>query len=154
MNFKQSSAHSILFLVPENISRFINAGGEAIREVGDSSINIMPDDAFDGGDVFRTNESIIDGGDFASFYQSARVGNICYQFENLWTGEYIVDLHFAEIVNTNGPKGMRVFDVFVQEEKVNIVYIINTITIMMLIVLSEYIILSFFMVKMAGRIGS
>jgi hypothetical protein len=32
-------------------------------------------------------------------------------------GEYLVDLHFAEIVYTNGPKGMRVFDVFIQEEK-------------------------------------
>ncbi|GAB4844648.1 hypothetical protein Ancab_038050 [Ancistrocladus abbreviatus] len=32
-------------------------------------------------------------------------------------GSCIVDLHFAEIVFTDGPSGMRVFDVYIQEEK-------------------------------------
>ena len=50
-------------------------------------------------------------------YQSARYGNFCYKFEALAPGDYFVDLHFAEIVNTYGPKGIRVFDVSVQEEK-------------------------------------
>ncbi|KAG0473233.1 hypothetical protein HPP92_015090 [Vanilla planifolia] len=40
------------------------------------------------------------------------------EFSNLPFGEYYIDLHFAEIVNTNGPKGIRVFDVYVQDEKV------------------------------------
>ncbi|KAA8528377.1 hypothetical protein F0562_035732 [Nyssa sinensis] len=102
----------------ENIVTFVNAGGEAVEEVGDSSMLIMPDIAFQGGDVLRTDESIIHGGDFVPLYQSARFGNFCYWFHSLSTGDYFVDLHFAEIINTNGPKGMRVFDVYMQEEKV------------------------------------
>ncbi|KDO81245.1 hypothetical protein CISIN_1g0371692mg, partial [Citrus sinensis] len=54
----------------------------------------------------------------AVLYQSARFGNFSYRIGNLSPGDYLVDLHFAEIVNANGPKGMRVFDVFMQEEKV------------------------------------
>lgn len=73
---------------------------------------------FEGGEVLRTNESIIDGGDMPTIYQCARFGNFSYRFRNLCPGNYLVDLHFAEIVNTNGPKGMRVFDVFMQNEKV------------------------------------
>ncbi|XP_031279205.1 kinesin-like protein KIN-14R [Pistacia vera] len=73
---------------------------------------------FEGGEVLRTNENIIDGGDMPSIYQCARFGNFSYRFRNLCPGNYLVDLHFAEIVNANGPKGMRVFDVFMQDEKV------------------------------------
>lgn len=95
---------------------FVNSGGEAL-ENEDSNFHVKPDIFFQGGDVLRTDEPMIDGGNFPSIYQSARFGNFCYQFENLSPGDYFVDLHFAEIVNTNGPKGMRVFDVFIQEEK-------------------------------------
>lgn len=95
---------------------FVNSGGEAL-ENEDSNFHVKPDIFFQGGDVLRTDEPVIDGGNFPSIYQSARFGNFCYQFENLSPGDYFVDLHFAEIVNTNGPKGMRVFDVFIQEEK-------------------------------------
>ncbi|KAF7139372.1 hypothetical protein RHSIM_Rhsim07G0213200 [Rhododendron simsii] len=92
----------------ENIVKFINAGG---NEVGNSANFIMSDTSFVGGDVLRTEEGIIDGGDLTPLYQSARFGNFSYQFDNLPPGDYLVDLHFAEITNTNGPKGMRVFDV-------------------------------------------
>ncbi|KAJ9674053.1 hypothetical protein PVL29_023548 [Vitis rotundifolia] len=101
----------------DNLVIFVNSGGEAL-ENGDSNFHVKPDIFFQGGDVLRTDERVIDGGDFPSVYQSSRFGNFCYQFENLSPGDYFVDLHFAEIVNTNGPKGMRVFDVFIQEEKV------------------------------------
>ncbi|KAH9690262.1 kinesin-like protein KIN-14R [Citrus sinensis] len=81
-------------------------------------MNVESDRYFEGGDVLRTDESIIDGGDMAVLYQSARFRNFSYRIGNLSPGDYLVDLHFAEIVNANGPKGMRAFDVFMQEEKV------------------------------------
>ncbi|KAF5454378.1 hypothetical protein F2P56_024049 [Juglans regia] len=96
---------------------FINAGGEAANEV-DSSTKFVGDTHYEGGNVFRTNESITEGGDFPFIYQSARLGNFSYHFNDLPPGDYFVDLHFAEIINTNGPKGMRVFNIYVQEEKV------------------------------------
>ncbi|KAG5541912.1 hypothetical protein RHGRI_021665 [Rhododendron griersonianum] len=95
----------------ENIVKFINAGGGDMNEVGNSANFIMSDTSFVGGDVLRTEEGIIDGGDLTPLYQSARFGNFSYQFDNLPPGDYLVDLHFAEITNTNGPKGTRVFDV-------------------------------------------
>ncbi|KAL5559937.1 hypothetical protein UlMin_036148 [Ulmus minor] len=98
---------------------FVNAGGSALTlENKKFSIQVKPDKFFQGGDVLRTDETIIEGGDIPSIYQSARYGNFFYGFENLLPGEYFVDLHFAEIIYTNGPKGMRLFDVFMQEEKV------------------------------------
>lgn len=106
------------FLEPEKVVIFVNAGDENSREV-DSDMKILADNFFQGGDVFRTEECIIEGGDCQFIYQSARLGNFSYQFENLHPGEYFVDLHFVEIINTYGPIGMRVFNVFVQEEKVN-----------------------------------
>ncbi|KVG68573.1 Malectin [Cynara cardunculus var. scolymus] len=78
----------------------------------------MPDQAFEGGDFLKTNETILDGGSLSSLYQSARFGNFCYSFEDLSSRDYFLDLHFAEIINTNGPEGMRVFDAFVQDEQV------------------------------------
>ncbi|XP_042506668.1 kinesin-like protein KIN-14R isoform X2 [Macadamia integrifolia] len=95
----------------------VNAGGETLREEDANKI-FMSDICFQGGEVLRTEESIIDGGDFPSIYQSARFGNFSYRFDNLPPGDYFVDLHFAEIINTGGPKGMRTFNVYVQEEKV------------------------------------
>nr|XP_010919436.1 kinesin-like protein KIN-14E [Elaeis guineensis] len=96
---------------------FVNAGGPAIQG-RDSRINFEGDSYFQGGDVIETNEAIVEGGDYPLMYQSARYGNFCYKFDGLAPGEYFVDLHFAEIVNTYGPKGIRVFDVSVQEEKI------------------------------------
>lgn len=102
---------------PENIVKFVNAGGENMNGLGNSANFITSDTSFVGGDVLRTEERISDDGDLGPLYQSARFGNFCYQFDNLPAGDYLIDLHFAEIINTNGPKGMRVFDVFMQEEK-------------------------------------
>lgn len=95
---------------------FINAGGDGSK-VLDSDLNILRDTYFQGGDVLRTDESIVEAGDYPFIYQSARVGNFCYQLNDLVPGEYFVDFHFAEIINTNGPKGIRVFNVYVQDDK-------------------------------------
>ncbi|GAB4848809.1 Kinesin-like protein KIN-14R [Ancistrocladus abbreviatus] len=112
-------------LIPRGFSRssctgeivmFVNAGGEAPR--GDLSIKFLADDFYEGGDVLRTDECINEGGNYPSIYQSARLGNFSYQLNGLTSGDYFVDLHFVEIINTNGPKGMRVFNVFIQDEKV------------------------------------
>ncbi|CAI9116115.1 OLC1v1017184C1 [Oldenlandia corymbosa var. corymbosa] len=102
----------------ENVVKFVNAGGGDIKEDGELGILVMSDHGFDGGDVLRTNEIVIDDSTFGVLYQSARIGNFTYQFEDLPAGDYLVDLHFAEIINTYGPKGMRVFDVLVQDKKV------------------------------------
>lgn len=95
---------------------FVNAGGEALMENGNFGFRVEPDKFFQGGNVIRTDETN-EGSDIPSMYQSARFGNFSYRFENLSPGDYFVDLHFSEIIYTNGPKGMRVFDVFMQEEK-------------------------------------
>lgn len=96
---------------------FINAGGCEIP-VQRPNLTFQEDSCFQGGDAIGTDEAIIEGGDHPSLYQSARFGDFGYKFDGLSPGDYFVDLHFAEIVYTNGPKGIRVFDVFVQEEKV------------------------------------
>nr|XP_024930280.2 kinesin-like protein KIN-14R isoform X1 [Ziziphus jujuba var. spinosa] len=101
-----------------NTMLLVNAGGEAPMERRDLDIQVLNDRFFHGGDVLRTDENIAEGGSMPWIYQSARFGNFSYRFENIPPGEYLVDLHFAEIIYTNGPKGMRLFDVFMQEEKV------------------------------------
>ncbi|KAL1833550.1 hypothetical protein ACET3Z_003201 [Daucus carota] len=100
----------------EEVVMFVNAGGEVSAET--DADRLLADNFFDGGDVFQTEESIIEAGDYPSVYQSARLGNFCYRFTSIDPGEYFVDLHFVEIINTCGPKGMRVFNVFIQDEKV------------------------------------
>lgn len=96
---------------------FLNAGGEASNQV-DSFMKFHDDAFYEGGDALRTNEIIVDAGDYPFVYQSARFGNFSYRIDNFHPGDYFVDLHFVEIIFTNGPKGMRVFNVFMQEEKV------------------------------------
>ncbi|KAK9085934.1 hypothetical protein Sjap_026345 [Stephania japonica] len=95
----------------------INSGGrdEAVIYGG---IDFKRDSYFVGGDVMRTEAWASESEGDCALYQSARVGNFSYKFESLEPGIYIVDLHFAEIIFTHGPQGMRVFDVFIQEEKV------------------------------------
>ncbi|RDX82331.1 Kinesin-like protein KIN-14R, partial [Mucuna pruriens] len=94
----------------EECFMFVNAGGDAFSEAA-GGITFLGDTYFDGGNVLRTNEQIVEGGDYPFIYQSARLGSFCYKFDNLPPGDYVVDLHFVEIINTNGPKGMRVFNV-------------------------------------------
>ncbi|XVE83041.1 hypothetical protein DITRI_Ditri16bG0055000 [Diplodiscus trichospermus] len=101
----------------DEIVVFINAGGDALNEA-DSSVKFLADSYFDGGSVMRTNELITEAGDCPFIYQSARFGSFGYRFNNLPPGNYLIDLHFAEIINTSGPKGMRVFNVYMQEEKI------------------------------------
>ncbi|KAL9245622.1 hypothetical protein vseg_019249 [Gypsophila vaccaria] len=101
----------------DDIVTFVNAGCEDASRV-DPGVEFSEDANYQGGDVLRTDECISDGGDYPFIYQSARFGNFSYQFSDLAPGDYFVDLHFAEIVNTYGPKGMRVFNVFIQDEKV------------------------------------
>ncbi|KAI9201527.1 hypothetical protein LWI28_024840 [Acer negundo] len=92
----------------DDLVTFVNAGGGSLKKEGEFNYSVESDRCFEGGDVLRTDETIIDGGDMLSIYQSARFGNFSYRFHNLSPGDYLVDLHFAEIVNSNGPKGMRV----------------------------------------------
>lgn len=106
-----------LSLAVEDFVKFVNAGGGTLIE-GESGMKFEPDCCFQGGQSSRTDENIMNGGDFPSIYQSARSGNFCYKFENLPPGDYFVDLHFVEMIYINGPKGMRVFNVFLQGEKV------------------------------------
>nr|XP_033511856.1 kinesin-like protein KIN-14R isoform X1 [Nicotiana tomentosiformis] len=101
----------------EDLVLFLNAGSETSVEL-DSSLSFLADNFYQGGDTFQTEEFITEGGEHAFIYQSARLGNFCYQIDNLTPGNYFVDLHFVEIINVNGPKGMRVFNVFLQDEKV------------------------------------
>ncbi|KAL3651105.1 hypothetical protein CASFOL_007508 [Castilleja foliolosa] len=96
----------------------INVGSSA--SVGsEGGLRFLEDGNFSGGDTIRTEDPVIgDEQGLMSLYQTARYGNFSYLFENLQSGNYTVDLHFAEIVFTDGPPGMRVFDVFLQEQKV------------------------------------
>ncbi|XP_059442530.1 kinesin-like protein KIN-14Q isoform X4 [Corylus avellana] len=89
----------------------INAGSKD-GAVTLGQINFLEDSCFDGGDTVRTDAIC------PLLYQSARFGNFSYNFRSVGSGGYVVDLHFAEIVFTEGPPGMRVFDVYIQEKKV------------------------------------
>lgn len=94
----------------------INAGGMgSFKPCGRTEF--QKDQFFGGGDVVTTDAQVGDE-EFSPLYQSARFGNFSYKFDNLEAGDYLVDLHFAEIVFTGGPSGLRIFDVFMQEEKV------------------------------------
>ncbi|XP_042451782.1 kinesin-like protein KIN-14E isoform X1 [Zingiber officinale] len=101
----------------DDVVMFVNAGGCEIQGK-DCHKKFNGDAYFQGGDIIETNEIIAKSGDHLSLYQSARYGDFHYTFNNLAPGDYFVDLHFAEIVNTNGPKGIRVFNIYVQEEKI------------------------------------
>jgi kinesin family protein C2/C3 len=91
------------------------------RAVVFGGVEFLGDDCFLGGDTVRTDATIGDGQDGGlSLYQTARYGNFSYCFRALEPGNYDVSLHLAEIVFTDGPPGLRVFDVFVQEKKVRI----------------------------------
>ncbi|KAM3262974.1 hypothetical protein ACQJBY_053246 [Aegilops geniculata] len=97
---------------------FVNAGGCAIQG-DDPSANLLSSDSFfQGGESIETSENIVEGGDYPSLYSSARYGDFSYRFDGLAPGDYYLDLHFAEIVHTAGPTGIRSFDVLVQQDKI------------------------------------
>ncbi|KAK6270375.1 hypothetical protein POUND7_007480 [Theobroma cacao] len=75
------------------------------------------DDCYVGGDVLRT-DTMVGNGVGNSLYNTTQFGDFSYEFSSLEPGFYNIDLHFAEIVFTSGPPGIRVFDVFIQQEKV------------------------------------
>ncbi|KAM0067625.1 putative minus-end-directed kinesin ATPase [Helianthus debilis subsp. tardiflorus] len=102
----------------DEVVLFVNAGAQTIVEPDSSTINLVEDKYFDGGDIFQTNECITEGGDLSFIYHTARIGEFQYRFDNLPEGDYYVDLHFVEMINTCGPKGMRVFNVYLQDEKI------------------------------------
>lgn len=91
--------------------------GSAGSSVICGGTKFVEDNCFNGGDTTNAVVKVGDEKDF-SLYQTARLGNFSYHFGTLESGVYIVDLHFAEIVFTEGPSMMRVFDIFIQEEKV------------------------------------
>lgn len=80
-------------------------------------VEFSEDKYFTGGDT-TSIESVVGDNESLNLYQSARFGNFTYNFKTVGPGLYRVDLHFAEIVFIDGPSGMRVFDVFIQEQKV------------------------------------
>ncbi|CAI9784307.1 unnamed protein product [Fraxinus pennsylvanica] len=82
------------------------------------AVQFSEDSCFNGGDIMRTNDPITGQGEGLSLYHTARFGNFSYHFEVLESGTYTIDLYFAEIVFSDGPPGMRVFDVFLQDQKV------------------------------------
>ncbi|XP_022943273.1 kinesin-like protein KIN-14Q isoform X3 [Cucurbita moschata] len=89
----------------------VNAGAPS-DAVDLDGINYVEDNWYKGGDTIRSDEIE------HPLYQTARFGDFCYNFSSLEPGNYVVDLHFAEIVFTNGPPGMRVFDVYLQDQNV------------------------------------
>ncbi|XP_023514385.1 kinesin-like protein KIN-14Q isoform X1 [Cucurbita pepo subsp. pepo] len=89
----------------------VNAGAPS-DAVDMDGINYVEDNWYKGGDTIRSDEIE------HPLYQTARFGDFCYNFSSLEPGNYVVDLHFAEIVFTNGPPGMRVFDVYLQDQNV------------------------------------
>lgn len=91
--------------------------GSADSSVICGGTKFSEDNCFDGGDTIHADVTVGDEKDF-SLYRTARLGNFSYYFRTLESGVYIVDLHFAELVFTEGPSMMRVFDIFIQEEKV------------------------------------
>ncbi|XXG74727.1 hypothetical protein AAC387_Pa07g3375 [Persea americana] len=94
----------------------INVGGmDGTASLG--GVGFQEDVFFMGGDVIKTEARIGDG-EGLELYQSARFGNFSYKFQSLVAGNYAIDLHLAEIIFTEGPPGMRIFNVFIQEEKV------------------------------------
>ncbi|CAM6106611.1 unnamed protein product [Calypogeia fissa] len=112
--FRVANDQDSLTRFPGEFVTALNAGGSPVSSGG---VQYSKDQFFSSGDVLRTDDDI-SGTSEPSLYQTARYGNVTYKFEDLQCGEYFVDLHFAEIVFTNGPSGMRVFDVHIQNEKV------------------------------------
>lgn len=96
----------------------INAGGSSLSSKT-YGFEFSKDQYCSGGDVLETKEVISQTRE-PFFYQTARHGNVSYAIPNLLRGHYVVNLHFAEIVFTSGPPGMRVFDISIQGHKVTL----------------------------------
>ncbi|PNY08584.1 geminivirus rep-interacting motor [Trifolium pratense] len=90
---------------PEECVMFVNAGGEAFNEAA-GGVKFLGDTFFDGGNVFRTNEPIVEGGDFPSIYQSARV---------------LSELDIYAVVGVNKPLQMIDYRVTVKDDGVLVI---------------------------------
>jgi hypothetical protein len=106
----------LCFMVAGDVILAVNSGGSKLEDAP-TGFEFAEDGFFSGGDVLRTEEHI-SGAQEPCLYQTARYGDLSYSFKDLAAGNYVVDLHFAEIIFTNGPPGMRVFDVLLQGKKV------------------------------------
>ncbi|KAL8512303.1 hypothetical protein ACS0TY_018690 [Phlomoides rotata] len=105
--------------IPELSSAVIGINVGSTRSIEfEDGMHFAEDTSFNGGDIVKIEDPIIGDTEGISIYQSARFGNFSYHFENLECGAYTVDLHFAEIVLADGPPGTRVFDIFLQGQKV------------------------------------
>lgn len=116
MIFRLTTVNS-KFECADDVVLALNCGGASVENVP-FGFSFKEDSFFTGGDVLRTDETITGVHD-SGLYQTARIGDVSYRFCELAPGYYVVDLHFAEISFTNGPPGLRVFDVSIQGEKVN-----------------------------------
>lgn len=93
----------------------INSGSTS-TDVTVDDVTFLKDEFFSGGESFTTDAAVGDE-DEILLYQTARLGNFAYKFQSLEPGDYFIDLHFAEIEFTEGPAGVRVFDIFIQGAK-------------------------------------
>ncbi|WOL07891.1 hypothetical protein Cni_G16641 [Canna indica] len=106
-----------LGVIPEVQERSLSVNAGCLDEsVVCGGIDFRKDKFYSGGDTIQIDPAIGDGRH--GLYHSARFGNMTYHFPELEAGAYLVDLHFAEIIFTEGPSGKRIFDVFMQNEKV------------------------------------
>uniref|UniRef100_A0A1J3HCP3 Kinesin-4 n=2 Tax=Noccaea caerulescens TaxID=107243 RepID=A0A1J3HCP3_NOCCA len=94
----------------------INSGSTS-TDVTLDDVTFLKDEFFSGGESFST-DAVVGDEDEILLYQTARLGNFAYKFQSLEPGDYFIDLHFAEIEFTEGPAGVRVFDIFIQGAKV------------------------------------
>ena len=97
----------------------LNAGGGAYTS--SQGFQFIADAHFSGGNIAAHAHNIA-ATDDDPLFQSERYGNFSYQIPVPTAGSYITTLHFAEIyyqsTTTTGGVGSRVFDVYIQGEKV------------------------------------
>ena len=93
----------------------INSGSTTM-DVSVDDVTFLKDEFFSGGGTVMTDD-VVGSEEEALLYQTARVGDFAYTFKALDPGDYFIDLHFAEIEFTEGPAGVRVFDIFIQGAK-------------------------------------
>nr|VDD01922.1 unnamed protein product [Brassica rapa] len=90
--------------------------GSINEDVTVGDVTFLKDEFFSGGGTVMTDD-VVGSEEEALLYRTARVGDFAYMFKALDPGDYFIDLHFAEIEFTEGPAGVRVFDIFIQGAK-------------------------------------
>ncbi|CAH8359364.1 unnamed protein product [Eruca vesicaria subsp. sativa] len=104
---------------PENATRHVISinSGSIEEDVIVDDVVFLKDEFYSGGETVMT-DAVVGNEEEVLLYQKARVGDFGYRFQSLDPGDYFIDLHFAEIEFTEGPAGVRVFDIFIQGAKV------------------------------------